>query len=181
MRQIAGLLGALAVCGGCGAAATAASRSVPAYGGHAADLFDDGIEASAVGLDPEAHGSVRGDPVFRERVQLGDATVRVLVDTITSKQEESGASYQIGFRVLETLAGVHPPPESFTVKIDRMSPSAGILKSYESALVGKRFVAFLRLFGRADGEREYHFHLSADSKDIVGSVREATVLENLKK
>jgi hypothetical protein len=178
MRWIAGiLLLSLAAC----SPATGPNRPVPAYGGHAADLFDDTIEARAVGLDPEAAGSVRGDPVFRERVQLGDATVRVLIDTVTTKQEDSGASYQIGFRVLETLAAVHPPPESFTVKIDKTSPSAGILKSYESALVGKRFIAFVRLFGRGDGDREYHFHLSADSKDVAASVREASVLENLQK
>ncbi len=179
MRWIAGIIltGAL----GCSPSANGPNRPVPAYGGHAADLFDDTIEARAVGLDPEAAGSVRGDPVFRERVQLGDATVRVLVDTVTTKQEDTGASYQIGFRVLETLAGVHPPPANFNVKVDKTSPSAGILKSYESALVGKRFVAFLRLFGSGDGEREYHFHLSSDSKDVIAAVREASVLENFHK
>jgi hypothetical protein len=178
MRWIAGLI--LLVAAGC-SPATGANRPVPAYGGHAADLFDDTIEARAVGLDPEAAGSVRGDPTFRERVQLGDATVRVLVDTVTTKQEDTGASYQIGFRVIETLAGVHPPPASFTVKVDKTSPSAGILKSYESALVGKRFIAFIRLFGRPDGDREYHFHLSSDSKDVAASVKDATVLENFQK
>jgi hypothetical protein len=179
MRWIAGLI--LLSSAACSPGATGPNRPVPAYGGHAADLFDDTIEARAVGLDPEAAGSVRGDPVFRERVQLGDATVRVLIDTVTTKQEDTGASYQIGFRVIETLAGVHPPPESFSVKIDKTSPSAGILKSYESALVGKRFIAFVRLFGRADGDREYHFHLSTDSKDVAASVREATVLDNVQK
>ena len=154
---------------------------MPAYGGHAADLFDDTIEARAVGLDPEAAGTVRGDPVFRERVQLGDATVRVVVDTITTKQEETGTTYQIGFRVLAVLAAVHAPPESFTVQVDRGSPSIGILKSYESALIGKRFIAFVRLFGRSDGDRDYHFHLAPDSKDVAAAVKDATILENFQK
>jgi hypothetical protein len=166
----------------CSPAASGPNRPVAAYGGHAADLFDDTIEARAVGLDPDAAGgTVRGDATMRERVQLGDATLRVRIDTVTTKQEETGASYQIGFRVLESLTATHPPPETFTVKIDRTSPSAGILRTYESALVGKRFVAFVRLFGRTDGEREYHFHLTTDSKDVVAAVREATILENFQK
>lgn len=157
---------------GCSPSAGGANRPVPAYGGHAADLFDDVIEARAVGLDPEAAQSVRGDPVFRERVQLADATVRVIVDTVTTKQEDTGTSYQVGFRVVDRLTGVHPPPDNFTVKVDKSGASAGILRSYESQLVGKRFVAFVRLFGRADGDREYHFHLSSDSKDVARAVQE---------
>jgi hypothetical protein len=165
----------------CGGAASGANRPVPPYSGHTADLFDDVIEARAVGLDPEASGSAKGDPVVRERVQLADATVRVRVDTITVKQEETGASYQVGFRVLDKLAGVHPPGETFTVKIDKGGPSAGILRSYETQLVGKRFIAFVRLFAKSDGDREYHFHLSPDSKDVAQAVQQATVLENMAK
>jgi hypothetical protein len=154
---------------------------VPAYGGHSAELFDDAIEARAVGLDPEAARTVRGDSTFRERVQLADATVRVVVDTVTTKQEDSGSSYHIGFRIRDKLAGVNPPPETFTVRVDRTSPSAGILKTYESQLVGKKFIAFVRLFGRPDGDREWHFHVAPDSKDVAAAVEEATVLENFSK
>ncbi len=164
----------------CSPAATGANRPVPAYGGRSAELFDDAIEARAVGLDPEAAGSVRGDSTFRERVQLADAALRVRVDTVTSKQEDTGTSYQVGFRVIDKLAGVHPPPEAFSVKVDRTSPSSGILKSYESQLVGKRFIAFVRLFGAPDGDRDYHFHLAPDTKDVEAAVREATILENFK-
>jgi hypothetical protein len=165
----------------CGGGGDGANRPVPPYSGHTADLFDDVIEARAVGLDPEAAKSVRGDPIFRERVQLADATVRVRVDTITVKQEDTGTTYQVGFRVMNKLAGVHPPGESFTVKVDKSGPSAGILRSYETQLVGKRFIAFVRLFGKVDGEREYHFHLSPDTKDVAVAVQEASVLENVNK
>jgi hypothetical protein len=67
------------------------------------------------------------------------------------------------------------------VNVGKSGPSAGILKSYETQLVGKRFIAFIRLFGKSDGEREYHFHLASDSKDVATAVREASVLENVNK
>jgi hypothetical protein len=182
MRKWATLCSSLLLFGlGCSGSATNTNRPVPPYSGHSADLFDDVIEARAVGLDPETGKSVRGDPVFRERVQLADAAVRVRVDTITVKQEETGATYQIGFRVMDKLAGVHPPGESFTVAVDKSGPSAGILRSYETQLVGKRFIAFVRLFGKSDGDREYHFHLSPDTKDVAVAVHDATVLENVNK
>jgi hypothetical protein len=173
-----GMLGAGVSCSP--AVQGAAGRPVPAYGGRSAELFDDMIEASAVGLDPEAPTSVRGDSLFRERVQISDASLRVIVDTITVKQEESGSSYQVGFRTVDKLAGVHPPPENFSVRIGKESPSSGILKSYESQLIGKRFIAFIRLFGRGDGDREYHFHLAPDTKDVVAAVKEATILDNFR-
>jgi hypothetical protein len=176
-----GLLSVLAVAAGCSPSGPGANRPVPAYGGRSAELFDDTIEARAVGLDPEAASEARGDSLLRERVQIADAVVRVRVDTVTSKQEDVGPSYQIGFRVLEKLAGVNPPPDTFSVRVDRNSSSAGILRTYESQLVGKRFIAFVRLFARPDGERDYHFHIVPDTKEIAAAVSEATVLENFNK
>jgi hypothetical protein len=172
------LLSALA----CSPAGTRPGRPAAAYAGRSAELFDDSIEGRAVGLDPEAASSFRTDATFRERVQVADATVRVSISTLTVKQEDAGPSYQVGFRVVDKLAGAGVLPPTFTVLVARTSPSAGILRSYESQLVGKRFIAFVRLFASQgqDGEPAYHFHLAADSKEVEAAVKEATVLDSFR-
>ncbi len=152
------------------------TRPLPSYTGRSTELFDDAIEPRAVGLDTDVHAHAKSDPLLRERVQIGDATLRVRVDTITVKQEDSAASYQIGFRVLDHLAGQHAPGASFNVKVSKSSPSTGILKSFEDQLVGKNFTAFVRVFVQGDGDEEMHFHLSPDSKEVLAAVRDATVL-----
>ena len=166
----------VACLGACAPPAAAPTRPLPTYGGRSAELFDDAIEPRAVGLDTDINAHAKSDPLLRERVQVGDATLRVRVTTITVKKEESDASFQIGFRVLDKLAGTHPPEESFNVTVNKQSHSSGILKSYESQMVGKSFTAFVRLFVRSDGDQEMHFHLSPDSKEVLAAVRDASAL-----
>ena len=176
---LAGFALSLALLAGCPPPSVAPTRPLPTYGGRSIELFDDAIEPRAVGLDPDVGAKAKSDPLLRERVQIGDATLRVRVDTVTVKQEDSDSSYQIGFRVIDQMAGGHPPEEAFTVKVSKQGPSAGILKSYESQLVGKKFIAFVRLFVRPDGEHEMHFHVAPDSKEVATAVRDAAVLADL--
>src|SRR4051812_38723318 len=111
--------------------AEAPARALPSYNGRSTELFDDVIEPRALGLDTDLTTNAKSDPLLRERVQIGDAALRVRVDTITVKQEGADSSFQIGFRILDKLAGQNSPGEGFTVKITKRSPSAGMLKSYE--------------------------------------------------
>jgi hypothetical protein len=173
---------ALALVGGCGPATpdpAYPSRSLPAYEGRSTELFDDGIEPRAVGIEVEATGKTKGDAALRERTQVGDATLRVRVSTVTSKDEDTGTTYQVGFRTLEKLAGQHPPGEEFVVRVDRTSTAAGILKSFEGRLVGMTFIAFVRAFVRPDGDHELHFHLAPDKKDVLDAVHAAMALGEL--
>ena len=85
----------------------------------------------------------------------------------------------MGLRTLEKLAGPFPPAETFELNVGTASPSAGLLKGLEGQIVGKTFVAFVRAFVRPDGDQELHFHLAADSKIEVASVRDAAVLAGL--
>jgi len=159
-------------CGGSGA--NGANRPLPSYVGHATELFDDGIESKAVGLDLETPTPPRSDARLRERAQVGDAVLRVRVSTVTSKEEDSGNLYVVGFEALEKLAGPYPPGDTFSVRVEKDSPSAGIVKSFQGRLVGKSFVIFVRQFVRPDGDRELHFHLAPDTKDEAAAVRAAT-------
>src|SRR5579884_19723 len=93
------------------------ARPVPAYDTDAAALFDDAIEPTAVGLGSGLRKPPHVDNALRERTQVGDGVLRVRVVTITSKQEDSGRSWQLGVRTMEALAGARPPSGDFTLAV----------------------------------------------------------------
>lgn len=165
-----------AACGSGGHDASSPSRPLPTYAGRAADLFDDAIEPAAVGLDFDKSYAPKADPLLRERAQVADAVLRVKVTTVTAKRDGPEAVYQVGLHTIEKLSGQNPPPTDFNVTIGKASESHGIMKSFESRLVTYPFVAFVREFVRADGDREVHFHLAPDTKDVKSAVNEAVVL-----
>lgn len=165
---------------GCGSSNEASARPVTAYAGRQADLFDDTIEPAAVGLDFDKGYAPRVDKTLRERTQTGDAVLRVRVQTVTAKKDGPEANYQLGLHTVEKLAGKNPPPVDFTIDIGKQSESIGILKNFESRLVGYAFVAFVREFSRPDGERELHFHLAPDTKEVKAAVADAMLLGELK-
>lgn len=176
------LAAALAGLGGCGGGrdANSPSRPLPTYAGRAAELFDDAIEPAAVGLDFDRSYVPKSDAMLRERTQLGDAVLRVRVATVTAKNDGPSPVYSIGLTTVEKLAGEHAPPASFTVQIDKTSESHGIMKNFESRLVSYAFVAFVREFVRPDGDRDFHFHLAPDTKEVRAAVVDAVALAGLK-
>ncbi|MBX3188358.1 MAG: cobalamin ABC transporter substrate-binding protein [Labilithrix sp.] len=159
----------------------APSRPLPSYAGRASELFDDTIEPAGVGLDFDKGYTPRADPVLRERAQVSDAILRVKVSTVTTKRDGPEAHYQLGLQTVEKLAGSHPPTEQFSVTINKTSESHGIMKNFESRLVGYPFVAFVREFVRPDGDREIHFHLAPDSKEVKSAVGDAILLGEVNK
>lgn len=163
---------------GCGpaASANAPSRALPAYAGRAADLFDDAVDPAAVGMDFDTGYSPKSDPLLRERAQVSDAVLRVKVSTITGKKDGPDATYQLGLHTVEKLAGENSPSADFVVTVSKASDAHGILENFEGRLVGYPFVAFVREFVRADGDRELHFHLAPDTKDVKSAVSNAVIL-----
>jgi hypothetical protein len=170
--------------GGCGGAgAEGPQGNFPPYGGHAADLFDDNIEPQAVGDTMAASGTdPRTDNLLRERTQVGDVVLRVRVMTVTEKRDDDGGrSWELSMHTQERLAGDHPPKDlgtDFVLRVDRTDPAAGIMRAFESSLVDKRFVAFLREFARQDnsGEPDLHFHLAPDDKNELEAVKAAVLM-----
>jgi hypothetical protein len=175
----AAAVGILAACGN-GKDADSPGRPVTPYAGRQADLFDDTIEPAAVGLDFDKGYAPRVDKTLRERAQVGDAVLRVRVATVTAKKDGPDATYQLGLHTVEKLAGKNAPPGDFTVQINKASESHGIMKNFESRLVGYAFVAFVREFSAAGGEREVHFHLAPDTKEVKLAVGDAMLLGELK-
>lgn len=170
---------AVSACGG-SKDANDPNRAVAAYSGRQADLFDDTIEPAAVGLDFDKGYAPRVDKTLRERAQVGDAVLRVRVATVTAKKDGPDATYQLGLHTIEKLTGKNPPPTDFTVQIDKASESHGIVKSFESRLVGYAFIAFVREFAHPSGDREVHFHLAPDTKQVKSAVGDAVLLGELK-
>lgn len=161
----------------CGGPAKPALRPLAAYSGRVASLFDDAIEPSAVGITGDRGlYQPKYDPLFRERAQTADAVIRIKVVTIVAKGETRGTSYVIGCKSEKKLAGSHPPEEQFELRAASDAPSVGILKNLDSAIVGKRFIAFVRSFVRPDGDTEIHFHLAPDTKEVSDAATDATTI-----
>ena len=172
---------AVLLCGACGGPeANDPSRPVSSYQGRQADLFDDSIDPAAVGLDFDKGYAPKLDKTLRERAQVGDAVLRVRVATVTAKTDGPEAIYQLGMHTVEKIAGKNPPPVDFSVQIDKQSEAHGILKNFESRLVGYAFVAFVREFSHPGGERELHFHLAPDTKEVKMAVSDALIMGEFK-
>jgi hypothetical protein len=152
-------------------------RALPAYAGHEVELFDDAIEARAVGYELE-----RGTPppmndnILRERAQVGDAVVRARVTTVTSKNEVRGQSWQIGLHTVEKLGGSGRLDPDFTLQVQSNGPAAGIMRAIGPQMIGMAFVAFVREFARPSAppeDSDLHFHLAQDSRAGAAAVHSA--------
>lgn len=159
----------------------ASGRPVSAYSGRATELFDDSIDPRAVGMAFDKGPLPKADPVLRERAQLSDAVLRVKVQTVTTRTDGPEKIYQVGLRTVEKLAGSHAPSVDFTVGVQKASESHGIVKTFESRLIGYPFIAFVREFVRSDGDRDIHFHFAPDTKEVRDAVGDAIVLGEVEK
>ena len=173
-------LASLTGCGGKGAVGP--GRDYPRYVGHAAELFDDGIDPISVGYQLEPGPAPATDTKLRERVQTGDAIVRARVVTVTSKNEDAGRSWQLGLHTLARLAGTGTLDDDFTLEVGSTDPGAGMVRAFESRLVGATFVVAVRTFAHpgAAGEADLHFHVLADRSDVLAAIREASLLQQVK-
>jgi hypothetical protein len=176
------LLLLLCECGGNTAEPAHPDRPLPSYAAHWTELFDDAIEPMAVGgfqlgLPTEAGRTApRGDNLLRERSQVGDAVVRARVTTVTTKEEDRGRSWQLGLHTVERLGGAGPLEADFVLRVGPTDSAAGIVRAFETRLIGQTFVAFAREFMRPGGETELHFHLAPDTKDETDAVTAAILL-----
>lgn len=152
--------------------------SFPEYAGHAADLFDDKIDAEAVGL-ANVDVKPRNDPVLHERVNQAEAIGRLRVSTVTVDKIAGQPLYHVSFVVVTPLVNKDFPDNRIELSIGPRSPSFGIVKWLDTRLIGRTFIGFVRRYAGAE-EPVIRFHLSADSPDVVAAVHEATTLGDLK-
>jgi hypothetical protein len=167
----------LASCSSARPAPIVPAHSLPAYAGHEAALFDDGIEPQAVGYSLEPAVSPREDRLLRERTRLGDRVVKAQVVSLTSTRNESGRIWQIGLRTIEELAGVRAGAQEFTLRMNGTAPGSSVMGVFDSRLIGVPLVAFMREFEPTGGggKSELHFHLAGQDKDEIDAVRVAAL------
>jgi hypothetical protein len=168
---------------GCGDAAqpahTGSSAGLPRWDARAKMLFDDNIDPAAVGLSMEGP-SPRSDTFLRERSQTADVVARVRVQTVTVDSVGDQSTYHLGVQVgVPTLAPAKVPDRSLELSIKAQSGAFGIAKAFDSRLRGQTFVGFVRRFATEDGDVELHWHLSADTAEVVSAVKEAVALQEI--
>ncbi len=187
-RAVAALLGVSALLAsfvlfGCEPMPAAAPKAQFAiYEGRFSELFDDGIEASAVGMVGNTHPHSRQDPELLERAHVADGIVKVRVKTVTTKIEGDQTAYVLELEPFGRLGGAKAPGHSFSVRFEKTAPGFGIVRSIEGRLVGKTFIAFVREFtnpAAKGGEAAYHVHLAPSTPDVEAAVKEAVVLDEV--
>jgi len=174
------VLVAVIACGPAGRVPRRAESSLPAYGGEPAELFDDGIDPAAVGL--ELGGSKippSRDEVFRERAQTADGILRARVKTVGGTAEGPDAAFTLTLEPVERLGGKRAPTVELTFRFERTSRAFGLIRSKGDALAGKTFVVFVREFA-GDPAPVWHAHLAADTKEVEAAVKEAAALRELR-
>ncbi|HTN87347.1 MAG TPA: cobalamin ABC transporter substrate-binding protein [Sorangium sp.] len=152
---------------------------LPAWEGHAVEVFDDNIEPAAVGFSLDGP-SPRSDPFLRERAQTADVVTRVRVSTVTVDSIGEQSSYHLGVQVADApLTTPRVQDRSFELHIRPTSRAFGVAKAVDARLRGLTFIAFIRRFAGEAGEPEFHWHLSPDTAEVAAAVREAVVLGEL--
>lgn len=144
------------------------------YDAHGARLFDDVIEPNAIGLIVSSPSRAnRG--LLHERTQLAHAVARVRVQTLTADLINGVPTYHLVLAAVgQPLARAALPEGRAEVDIGPTDPGFGIVKSFETQLVGRSFVGFFRWFSAGD-EPRLRFHLSADDPGVVDAVLEAAL------
>jgi hypothetical protein len=176
---IALLLMAISACGSSsdGTRAASARPVLAPYGAADAKLFDDAIDAAAVGLaDVAVHPST--DPVLRARAQAAELSARVRVSTISADSAGGRLVYRVSLSVVDRLNG-RLMLDHVELAVRPTSPSFGIVKWLDSGMIGKTFVAFFRRYPGAD-EPEIHFHLSPDRPEVATAVNVAKAFSDLR-
>jgi len=167
---------------GCGPGQEAESASsvegLPPWLGHDQTVFDDGIDPEAVGLSMEGR-SPRGDPLLRERALTADVVARVKVTTVTVDSVGDASTVHLGILVGEQLKAPKIPDPRFELLIRSSGRAFGIAKAFDARLQGLIFVGFLKRFAGPGGEPEIHWHLSADTPEVVAAVKDAVALAEL--
>jgi hypothetical protein len=162
-----------------GAQGAAELSGLPAWDERGRELFDDNIDAAAVGLTMEGP-SPRADRHLRERAQTADMVARLRVNTVTIDSVGEESTYHLGVQIgYPPLATPRLSDRTFELNIRSNSRAYGVARAFDARLRGLTFIGFLRRFAGEVGESEIHWHLSPDTAEVAAAVQEALALGEL--
>jgi hypothetical protein len=154
-------------------------QNLPAYAGNATQLFDDRIDATAVGL-ADVSENPHTDPVLRARAQNAEVVGRARVSTVSVDSVDGRPVYRLRFTFVEPPVVARFSGEQIEIAVRDDSPAFGIVKWLDTKLIGHSFVGFFHRFA-GSYEPEVRFHLSPDDPQVVSAVRDASALSELAK
>jgi hypothetical protein len=158
-----------------GLAAQGSASNLPKWDVHDREVFDDALDPAAVGLQMEGP-SARSDRYLRERSQLADVVGVMRISTVTVDTIGEVKRVHVGVDVATpTLAKPRVEERSFELSLG--SGSSVLPAGFESRLRGRTFVGFVRRYTNEEGEPVVHWHLSANTPDVVAAVKDAVALQ----
>lgn len=173
---------AVATLGACGSPRVThplAADGLPLWDGEARALFDDGIDAVAVGLALDGRSPAE-DPYLLRRTESGDFVGRVTVRGLDIGRAGAKTLYTLNVRAVPPpMSPPHTEQRDFDLEIGPAAPAFGVVRTVEHDLRDHLFIAFLKRFHGPDGP-EVHFHLTADTPEVVAAVREAAALDEVR-
>lgn len=155
-----------------------AALGLPPWDERARAVFDDNIDPAAVGYTMDTP-SARADKFLRERAQTAELVARMRVQTVTIDTIGDDSTYHLGVQVGSPTLAPNPKIEDRTLElvIRPASPAFGVAKALDQRMQGVTFIGFVHRYASADGsEVELHWHMSPDTGEVAGAVKEAVAL-----
>ncbi|HVK71151.1 MAG TPA: cobalamin ABC transporter substrate-binding protein [Polyangium sp.] len=168
---------------GCGAVSVQGDPNVaahPPWLGHDRELFDDVVDAAALGLGADVSNAQK-DPLLKERARGSELVSRVRVSTVTVESLDQVRTYHLVLQVVPPAFGTPAIEQTaFELVIGPAAPSYGVAQAFDMRLRGASFIGFLRRFaGEGDEPSKLHWHLSPDTAEVAAAVTDALALAEL--
>ncbi len=166
-------------CGGTDPDPSAPKTPLVAWDGQMRDLFDDQIDSAAVGLSLDGRAP-QADPLLRLRTTEAEIVARMRVQTVTRDTAGARTSYVLAMQVGQpTLLPAKLDLKDLELFVDQSSSSFGMVHSLDTTLRGKIFIGFVRRFAGEEGGSVLHWHLTADTQEVMAVIQEIAVLEEV--
>jgi hypothetical protein len=148
------------------------------YGARDATLFDDRIEAAAVGLaDVASRPST--DATLRARTQAAEAVARIRVSTVSVESVGGRPIYHLSLSMVDPFVNERFSEGDVEIAVRPDAPAFGIVKWLDTGLIGRTFIGFFRRYGASD-EPQVRFHLAPDNAEVVAAVTLAKTLREVR-
>ena len=154
--------------------AVSAVEGLPDYSPEDASVFGDVLAPGVFGLPSEV--PPERDPKLPDRTHHADAVVRVRVATVSEQLLAGTQGFTIVLAVeAPPLLGA-PPENPLELQLARGSPSLAMVQAQGSALVGRRFILFLKHYAHR-GEQVLHWHGEGDTPAFEEALLRAKALD----